>query len=129
MEEDRAQKLGRVDGGQQRAPSCTPPPPWDALEADSLSGAVGFSLVEETLPGCDSLLSLDEDEDQESLLDRRATPGQVVSASDQDWGQDSTITTEVFSLDLDGLEAPSTPQTRDYVLPSLITFSPDDMNC
>lgn len=145
VEEDRAEKLGRavaeavsdassdgrsnrgVSGGQQGAHSGTPPPLWDTLAADSPSGAVQFSLAQETLPelpSCDSLLSLDED-------DRRATPDQQGSASDQDWTRDSAVTTEkVFSLDLDNLEVPSTPKMQEYVLPSLITFSPiDDMKC
>lgn len=141
VEEDRAQKLGRavgeavldassdgrsnrgVSGGQQGELSDTPPPLWDTLVADSPSGAVQFSLDQETLPSCDSLLSLDEDEDE-----RRATPDQEGS---RDWSRDSAGTAErAFSLDLDNLEVPSTPQMQEYVLPSLITFSPiDDMKC
>lgn len=133
VEEDRAQKLGheaasnassdgRSNGGQQGAPPGTPPPLWDSL------AAVQLCLDQETLPelpSCDSLLSLDEGDG--SFLNRGATPDQVVSTSDQDM----TVTTEkVFSLDLDNLEAPSTPKTQEYVLPSLIAFSPiDDMKC
>lgn len=140
VEEDRAQKLGQavdassagrsnggVCGDQQGAPSETAPPLWDTLLADSTSG-VQFSLDQETLPSCDSLLSLDEDEDNGSFLDCRATPHQLVPASEQDWPRVSTE--KVFSLDLDNLEAPSTPRTQEHVLPSLITFSPmDDMKC
>lgn len=147
VEEDKAEKLGRagtvgddVTGGvesrvvldctpnggapadQQEAPSHTPPPLWDT--------SVQFALEQETLPelqGCDSLLSLDEDDlksEDGSFLNRRGTP-------DRDWRGDLAETTEkVFSLDLDNLEAPSTPKTQEYVLPNLITFSPiDDMKC
>lgn len=139
VEEDRAERLGqaldassggRSNGGQQGAPSETAPPLWDTLVADSPGGSVQFSLDQETLPSCDSLLSLDEDEDEDngSLLDCRATPLQLVPASEQDWPRVSTE--KVFSLDLDDLEDPSTPRTQKHVLPSLITFSPmDDMKC
>lgn len=137
VEEDRAERLGqavdatsggRSNGGQQGAPSETAPPLWDTLVANSPSGGVQFSLDQETLPSCDSLLSLDEDEDSSSFLDCRATPLQLVPASEQDWPRVSTE--KVFSLDLDNLEEPSTPRTQEHVLPSLITFSPmDDMKC
>lgn len=147
VEEDRAEKLGRAAGeaapdassdgrsngsvsvGQRGAPSDTPPPPWDTLAVDSPSGGVQFSLDQETLPSCDSLLSLDEEDGGGSFLDRGATPDHAISASDQDWRRDSAGTTgKVFSLDLDSLEAPSTPKRQEYVLPSLIAFSPiDDM--
>lgn len=141
VEEDRAQKLGQavdaspggrsnggVCGGQQGAPSETAPPLWDTLVADSPSGGVQFSLDQETLPSCDSLLSLDEDGDDGSFLDGRATPHQLVPASEQDWPRVSTE--KVFSLDLEDLEDPSSPRTQEHVLPSLITFSPvDDMKC
>lgn len=141
VEEDRAQKLGQavdassgdrssagVSAGQQGGPSETPPPLWDPLVTHSPSAGVQFSLDQETLPSCDSLLSLDGDEDNGSFLDRQATPHQLVPAPDQDWPRDPTA--KVFSLDLDNLEAPSTPRTQKHVLPSLITFSPmDDMKC
>lgn len=160
VQEDKAEKLGRalavgsdaaggaepralLDGppsagapaGPQEAPSRTPPPPpplWDTLTMDSPSGSgVQFSLEQETLPelaSCDSLLSLDGDA---SFLDRRGTPDQLVSAWDQDWRADLAGNTEkVFSLDLDSLEAPSSPGTQACVLPNLITFSPvDDRKC
>lgn len=137
MEEDRAEKLGRevggdviegrglldtsLDGGQQGAP-----PPWDA---EAGARGVGLGLDEETLPSCDSLLSLDEDA---SFLDHQGTPEQAAGAAvDPDWGAGSVGTAEkVFSLDLDHLEAPSTPGAQEYVLPNLITFSPiDDRRC
>lgn len=146
VEEDKAEKLGRgtvghdVTGGvesravldctlnggapvdQQEAPSQTPLPLWDT--------SAQFALDQETLPelqGCDSLLSLDEDDlksEDGSFLNLRGT-------SDGDWRGDLAETTEkVFSLDLDNLEAPSTPKTQEYVLPNLITFSPiDDIKC
>lgn len=131
MEEDRAQKVGREAAGDASREGRS-----DAGVADGQQGAAHqLSLEQETLPelpGCDSLLSLDEDQDQDEdeddcFLTRRATPHQPV----QDWRRDSAAAAEkVFSLDLDNLEAPSTPKAQEYVLPSLITFSPiDDMKC
>ncbi|CAF96683.1 unnamed protein product [Tetraodon nigroviridis] len=132
VEEDRAQRLGRAqetpagDGRSTSGPwaTPTPPPPWDALAA---GGLVQLGLDQETLPelpGCDSLLSLDEDEGPSP--DARATPPRGGSAGRPDRG----TAEKVFSLDLDHLEAPSTPKTQEYSLPSLIAFSPvDDATC
>lgn len=118
MEEDRAQKVGREAAWDASREGWN-----DAGVADGQQGAAHqLSLEQETLPelpSCDSLLSLDEDEDGDEDQD------------DCFWRRDSAATAEkVFSLDLDNLEAPSTPKTKEYVLPSLITFSPiDDMKC
>lgn len=129
MEEDRVQKVGREAAWDASREGRS-----DAGAADGQQGAAQeLSLEQETLPelpSCDSLLSLDEDQDEDQddcFLTRWATPHQLV----QDWRRDSAATAEkVFSLDLDDLEAPSTPKTQEYVLPSLISFSPiDDMKC
>ncbi|KAI3376501.1 hypothetical protein L3Q82_016953 [Scortum barcoo] len=58
----------------------------------------------------------------------------TVSGLDTDWlaepAKSEETTDKVFSLDLDALEAPSTPKKQEYSLPKLITFSPiDDLKC
>lgn len=117
------------------------------------SSAVQFSLDHETLPempSCDSLLSLDDtdmksEEDSPHLTKHSLQLttdhsfgsihlGSDIPALDRDWEKnlvktDKNADSMKFSLDLDTLDTPSTPN-QDYSLPKLITFSPiDDMKC
>ncbi|XP_068569584.1 LOW QUALITY PROTEIN: HAUS augmin-like complex subunit 6 [Cebidichthys violaceus] len=69
---------------------------------------------------------------------RKRTPEcfnqKLCDPTDRDWQMEPAksveASDEVFSLDLDALEMPSSPKKQDYSLPQLITFSPiDDMKC
>lgn len=76
---------------------------------------------------------------EDSLLESARTSDCLVSSYkviglDREWLTEPAASVEnaevVFSLDLDALEAPSTPKKQEYILPELITFSPiDDMKC
>ncbi|XP_053272091.1 HAUS augmin-like complex subunit 6 isoform X1 [Pleuronectes platessa] len=60
--------------------------------------------------------------------------GDTVSGVDRSWlmtpVQSAEASDQVFSLDLDTLATPSPPQTPEFSLPQLITFSPiDNMKC
>lgn len=137
---------------------------WDTFNTDPSgtgSSAVQFSLDHETLPempSCDSLLSLDGDDEEvspcllknlkqttneqlectESLLDGQIhAPEHLLSsdilALDSNWMMDPIKSEKnnekPFSLDFDALNTPST-SSQGYSLPKLLTLSPiDDMKC
>lgn len=71
------------------------------------------------------------------MENRKRTPAcllsdHAVSGLDRDWLMEPAASVEasdkVFSLDLEALDTPSTPEKQEYSLPKLIVFSPiDDM--
>ncbi|XP_054608592.1 HAUS augmin-like complex subunit 6 [Dunckerocampus dactyliophorus] len=127
----------------------------DSLSGTTTGSSVPqFSLDQETLPelpSCDSFLSLDEEEDEPLIhsLKKDCTLSPLNSGHCQIQqlcggsfvgnirspecillgDTPAEANKEVFSLDLDALDAQS-PTKQEYCLPTLITFSPiEDMKC
>lgn len=149
---------------QQGAHSLQSTQLWDTFGHSAISpnnssiSAVALTLDQETLPSCDSLLSLDDNpadvmSDDELLIPSveklstsrghsgslmvrsMRTPecllsGHEISPRLVNPTKPAELTDKVFSLELDALETLSPPSKQEYSLPRLITFSPiDDMKC